>query len=94
MGGISGAHSGGRIVFGAIIRAAAGFIFGALIGGFISTVINFARPIVVDGVGESHQIVAYMDAIAEFWILIAFFGALMGVVVAGVVESGPPGVGV
>jgi hypothetical protein len=74
-------------MFGAITRAAAGFGFGALIGAVLEAVIGTARPIVVTGLGESHEIVGYMDGFAEFWILIAFLGALLGVLSAGVSES-------
>jgi len=79
-------------MFGAIVRAAVGFAFGALIGAVIEAVILTARPIVVSGLSESHEIVGYMDAFAEFWILVAFLGALMGVLSAGISESSGGGV--
>ena len=74
-------------MFGAVVRAAVGFAFGALIGSVIAAVISASRPIVVDGLSESHEIVGYMDAFVEFWILVAFLGALLGVLAAGITES-------
>lgn len=74
-------------MFGAISRAAIGFGFGALIGAVIAAVIAVARPIVVSGLSESHEIVRYMDSFAEFWIFLAFIGALLGVLSAGISES-------
>jgi hypothetical protein len=74
-------------MFGALTRAAVGFGFGALIGAVLEAVIGTARPIVATGVGESHEIVGYMDAFGEYWILVAFLGALLGVLAAGISES-------
>jgi uncharacterized membrane protein YeaQ/YmgE (transglycosylase-associated protein family) len=74
-------------MFGAIGRGAVGFAFGALIGAVIAAVISVARPIVVSGLSESHEIVGYMDAFATYWILVVFVGALLGVLAAGISES-------
>lgn len=74
-------------MFGAISRAAAGFGYGALIGAVLAAVIVTARPIVVTGVGESHELVRYLDAFGEYWVLIVFLGALLGVLAAGISES-------
>jgi ABC-type dipeptide/oligopeptide/nickel transport system permease subunit len=75
-------------VFGAFLRAAAGFVFGGLVGAVIGEVAGYVRPLVVEGLGESHEITGYLDAFAEWWILVAFLGALLGVVAAAVAESG------
>lgn len=74
-------------MFGAVVRAAAGFAFGALLGAFISEVGGFVRPLLVDGLGETHEIVGYVDAFVEWWIFLALLGALMGVLSAGIAES-------
>jgi hypothetical protein len=74
-------------MFGAIVRAAVGFAFGALIGAVIEAVLLTARPIIVSGLSESHEIVGYIDAFVEYWILIAFLGALLGILAAGISES-------
>ena len=73
-------------MFAAFIRAAAGFVFGALVGSVVSLFIRYALPIVKAGAGENHELVGYMQAFAEFWILVVFIGALMGVLVSAVVE--------
>ena len=76
-------------MFGAIVRAAVGFAFGALIGAVIEAVLLTARPIIVSGLSESHEIVGYIDAFVEYWILVAFLGALLGILAAGISESSP-----
>jgi hypothetical protein len=74
-------------MFGAVVRAAGGFVFGALVGGVLNEIVTAVRPLLVSGLSESHQIVRYVDAINEFWILVALLGALMGVLAAGIAES-------
>jgi hypothetical protein len=74
-------------MFGALARAATGFGFGALLGGVLAEVIGYARPLIVTGLSESHEIVRYMDAFREYWIFLAFLGALLGVLAAGIAES-------
>lgn len=74
-------------MFGAIVRAAAGFGFGALLGGVLAEVLGYARPLIVSGLSESHEIVSYIDAFRDYWILLALLGALLGVLAAGIAES-------
>lgn len=74
-------------MFGAVVRAATGFAFGALLGGVLAEFLSYVRPLIVSGLSESHEIVRYMDAFDEFWILLALLGALLGVLAAGIAES-------
>jgi hypothetical protein len=74
-------------MFGAVVRAAGGFVFGMLVGGVLNEIVTAVRPFMVAGLSESHEIVRYLDAINEYWPLVVLLGALMGVLSAGIAES-------